>query len=184
MTSINDFLKNRDDYLERIEKETINRLRSSPDGSLKVSESKGKIQYYHRKCQSDRSGKYIPKKDIDLVKALAQKAYDKELYKTIHDEREAIYACLKRTPKCAPENVFDSLSENRKKLVVPGIETDEMFIDRWQNVSYKGKDFPDDFPKLFTEKGESVRSKSEMIIADMLAKENIPYRYEYEDDFS
>ena len=32
----------------------------------------------------------------------------------------------------------------------------------------------DQFTELLTDKGERVRSKSEMIIANMLAKENIP----------
>lgn len=33
--------------------------------------------------------------------------------------------------------------------------------------------------EFLTDHGEQVRSKSELIIANMLAKENIPYRYEY-----
>ena len=36
-----------------------------------------------------------------------------------------------------------------------------------------------DLPELYTAKGERVRSKSEVMIADLLNKETIPYRYEY-----
>ena len=46
-------------------------------------------------------------------------------------------------------------------------------------MEYNGKDFYEDIPEFYTSAGERVRSKSEIIIADLLSKENIPYRYEY-----
>ena len=41
-----------------------------------------------------------------------------------------------------------------------------------------GKEFSEIAPEFYTTNGERVRSKSEIIIADLLTKEGIPYRYE------
>ena len=71
------------------------------------------------------------------------------------------------------------LSERRQSLVLPAIETDKGFVERWNAVSYQGKGFPEDYPEHLTDRGERVRSKSEVIIANLLLKEDIPYRYEY-----
>ena len=46
-------------------------------------------------------------------------------------------------------------------------------------VKYRGKEFYEGVPEFYTTKGERVRSKSELIIADLLEKEGVPYRYEY-----
>ena len=43
---------------------------------------------------------------------------------------------------------------------------------------YQGKPFDASLPKLYTSREERVRSKSEIIIADTLSRESIPYRYE------
>ena len=55
---------------------------------------------------------------------------------------------------------------------------DEEFVKQWQAVEYKGKCFNDSVPEIYTIREERVRSKSELIIADLLNKEGIPYRYE------
>lgn len=59
------------------------------------------------------------------------------------------------------------------------METDEQYIHNWEGVVYQGKGFDDTTPEIYTAKGEGVRSKSEVIIADILNQEGIPYRYEY-----
>ena len=51
---------------------------------------------------------------------------------------------------------------------MPVREADEEFIANWEKVQYQGKTFDDMAPELFTAKGERVRSKSELIIADIL----------------
>ena len=53
------------------------------------------------------------------------------------------------------------------------------FAAEWSAIPYKGKDFAPDQPEHFTMRGERVRSKSEMIIADTLTRLKIPYKYEY-----
>lgn len=42
-----------------------------------------------------------------------------------------------------------------------------------------GKSFVEDAPEFYTNKGERVRSKSEILIANALQKHQVPYRYEF-----
>ena len=65
-----------------------------------------------------------------------------------------------------------------KELVIPWIESEEDFLCKWQEYEFQGLGYAEDTPEFYTQKGERVRSKSELIIADMLEKENVPYRYE------
>ena len=51
-------------------------------------------------------------------------------------------------------------------------------IQKWLSIPYQGKSFDDHTPELYTTKGERVRSKSEIIIADSLMRADVPYRYE------
>ena len=46
-------------------------------------------------------------------------------------------------------------------------------------VEYEGKGFDERVPEIYTDKGERVRSKSELLIANELFRADIPYRYEY-----
>lgn len=55
----------------------------------------------------------------------------------------------------------------------------EEFIKNWEKKEYEGKSFFMGCPEYYTTKGERVRSKSEVIIADSLYRANVPYRYEY-----
>ena len=63
-------------------------------------------------------------------------------------------------------------------MIHPIRESDEAYIKKWESAEYQTKGFDINIPEFYTAKGERVRSKSELIIADLLNKEDIPYRYE------
>lgn len=64
--------------LESIIKVVQVQLKTMPEGSLRLSESKEYIQYYH--CtEGHKLGKYIVKGNDELIQALAQKSYDEKL---------------------------------------------------------------------------------------------------------
>lgn len=86
---------------------------------------------------------------------------------------------LTRIQKIDYEEIYNKLHVQRQKLINPIIIPDKEFIQMWESVEYTGKEFEKDAPEIFTLKGERVRSKSEMMIADTLNKMGIPYRYEY-----
>ena len=179
MRDLKRILHQREKYLETVEEGVIKRLHSAPEGALRVSSANNRIQYYYRKKPSDKNGVYIPGSNHQLVEKLAQKEYDEKVLKVLEKERKAIKAFFKNSPAHNLEELYDTLSVARRRVVIPVAETDDMFVKKWESAEYEKKGFSEESFELLTEKGERVRSKSEMIIANMLEKENIPYRYEY-----
>ena len=78
------------------------------------------------------------------------------------------------------EQVYDELSEIRKELVTPLIVSKEELMRRWNTEKYESNPFHPENLRYETEQGELVRSKSEVIIANILYshKEDILYKYE------
>ena len=85
-------------------------------------------------------------------------------------------------PSLAPEQIehlYNSLNEIRQELITPVYTPAEDTLNLWNNVQYNSLDIPDDTPDFYSDNGEQVRSKSELIIANKLKQHNIPYKYEY-----
>ena len=177
--SIKEDIEARRLFLDKLVDKARKGLRNAPQGTLRISSSGGRVQYYHRKQPSDRVGEYIPKKELKLISALAQKEYYEKTYRLAKQEQKAIDAYLKRCPVIMPELYYEVLSESRKELVIPLCETEEMFRKRWESVEYEGNPIETASFEYYSDKGEKVRSKSEIIIANMLAKAEVPYRYEF-----
>lgn len=82
--------------------------------------------------------------------------------------------------------MYDSLNEARKELVNPVYIPDNDLINMWNDIKYDSLDISSDTPDLFTDNGEQVRSKSELIlplypstpILLTLISKNISYRHE------
>ena len=151
-----------------------------PAGRLRISQKVNHVEFYHVTSNADKIGTYLPRTKIELATQLAQKAYNSRLIKLLEKEIYALQFYIAQTEKCrAIQNLYDSLCKPRHKLITPITQPDEQYIDLWQSVEWQGRPFSDDTPELFTTKGERVRSKSEVLIADSLNRLNIPYRYEY-----
>ena len=112
-------------------------------------------------------------------KKLAQKDYDKKVLRSVESELKAIQKYNAAYPAKTAEQIYESIHKERQKLVLPIVESEEEYVEQWKSVQYQGKRFYEDLPELYTANGERVRSKSEVIIADLLSREGIPYRYEY-----
>ncbi len=171
-------IQERIQYLSNLIKEKQKALSRTPEGTLRITRCKGLPQYRCYSSVSDRSGKYISVKKMPLIRSLAQKAYDAEVLKSASAELSALKNCFRAYPGKTAEEVYDSLTLDRKALVTPIIETDDAFLRKWKETEYEGKGFTDDYPEMITDSGIRVRSKSEVIIADLLDRNNLPYRYE------
>ena len=179
LTNIQDLMKERKLYLEKAAHDLERRLKNAPQGKLRISRCGNRVYYYCKTSASDRNGSYIKKKDRKLVLRLAQKDYNETALRSIHLELKAISAYQRLCPKQYVENIYFSLAPLRRQLIEPLEETDEMFVKRWSEEEYVHKGFLPDVPELYTDRGERVRSKSEVIIANLLLKEGIPYKYEH-----
>ncbi len=173
-------MNERKQYLETLKANTEEHIRKAPQGSLRITRGRnGRAEYYHRKEPADRGGKYISHNERELIQMLAQKEYDKKVMKAAASEIRAIDRYLRDIPDSEAEEVYSVLSKERQELIQPVILPDEAFSAEWESVKYEGKRIEEDIPELFTDNGERVRSKSELLIANALARYGIPYRYEY-----
>ena len=179
MEEIKNMLEEREKYLHQLKAEKERLLKGAPEGYLRVCQSRNKIQYYKRTNSKDFSGTYINEDNMRSAYELAQKDYDQKIINGIEKELKAISKYKEAYPDKSIEQIYDSLHPARKRLILPIKESDEEFIAHWESVEYKGKDFFYDTSEHYTAKGERVRSKSEVIIADALNRAGIPYRYEY-----
>ncbi len=178
MKETKEILKLRLKHLEEVWLNAKKALASAPEGFLRVSSNSGNVQYYHRIDPKDPRGCYIRKDNKKLASALAYKDYHQKRLKSAEQEMKAIRYYLLNCPKTPVEDIYQGLHPSRQKLILPIEETDEMFLERWQSYVYIGKEFSSENTDFITDRGEPVRSKSELIIANLLNKENIAYRYE------
>lgn len=152
----------------------------APQGRIRISQNGGHPEYYLVTERGSLRGKYLPHSQKTLARQLAQKDYDARLIKLLQKEITALQNYMKQTSngRAIPE-LYGSLCPARRSLITPAILTNEQYTARWQDISWTGRPFAPDAPYICTARGERVRSKSEVIIADTLFRHNIPYRYEF-----
>lgn len=168
----------RREYLEELETEIAKILVKSPEGKLRVSKCRGLPSYYHIIDAKDTRGKYLPKKEPNVIWQLAQKDYLQKLQKEVKEELSDIEMYLSRHGEKQLEEIYESLNEYRKKLVIPWVITDEMYVEQWKKEAYETNPYYQEEKVYQTKNDELVRSKSEMLLADMYYELGIPYRYE------
>ena len=174
-----DNIKERKAEIARILHERENALSDAPVGTLRIA-VKGKfLHFYHRVNTSDIKGTYLKRSQTPLAAALAQKDYDFRLIRELKAEIKVLDRILYDYRPERVDSIYSSLHEYRKPLIRPVRLPDEEFVRQWINVEYEKKAFEESAPEYFTAKGERVRSKSEILIADALSRHNVPYRYEY-----
>lgn len=174
--SVRNALTERRELIRQTVNEVEKKLTLLPEGRIEVKTVKGSAYYYY--CGKNAKQKYLSDGDSELIKALIQKAYLKDVLKSAKQELTALDRMLKIYPETLPEELFEKLPEGRKKHATPIIPGAEKTAQEWMDAPYTRKPFKKDAPYFLTQRGERVRSKSEMIIADRLYANGIPYRYE------
>jgi len=152
------------------------KIEQLPDGRLNVKERNRNTYYYL--VGADKREIYLGPDDVELIENLTQKDYLKRVLKNAKIELTVIERMLKTYPDTLAEDVFDQLPEGRKKYAKPINICDDSYATKWMEMPYERKPFKKGAPEFYTLKGERVRSKSEVIIADRLRANGIPYRYE------
>lgn len=165
-------------YLSRVITVKKKALKTAPVGRLKVVTSHGQLQYYHVIAEEKSLPVYLSKKDLKLARKLAQKAYDKKVVSAAERELKAWNMLASFFPETTVEELYETLSPARQALVVPVVPTDEQYRAVWEAVEYTPKPFKEGAKVFYTDRGERVRSKSEQLIANLLYRLGIPYRYE------
>jgi hypothetical protein len=154
-------------------------LQKAPEGTIRAIRYGNTYQYYNRTDGKDTHGEYIPKKDIKLAKALAQKGYDKKFISEANKELKLLDEYLNRTEKGAIDNICNGLHPGKVTLITPVYQDRDTFVRKWEGVVYPPGYFAEGDAEHYTAKNERVRSKTEVNIANMLNLYGIPYRYEF-----
>ncbi len=154
------------------------RMNMYSENSLKVRKDKNGFSY----CivdKNSRKTKYVRKENIKIARLIAQRDYDYSYLRIAKKEIEDIEKILEKRYVSKIEGCYSDINEGRKILVRPFEMSDDEYVKRWMNIPYKIKEFNEsDTTEYYTDKGERVRSKSEVIIANLLCAMNIPYKYE------
>ncbi len=191
MNEIRNKFEERKKLLIKLKEEKETSLKDSPEGSLKIRMNRGKVRYFHfmgnssdvkndsRISKTGAGERYLSLKEKDFISALAQKAYDTKILNCIEQELKAIERYLNTCPKVMPEDWYKELHSERQKMIVPIAPDWEQLRADWLSLQYEGKGFDERIPEIYTDKGERVRSKSELLIANELYRADVAYRYEY-----
>ena len=172
-------LKLRSRYLENLIREKEKALLDAPEGKLSVRKIGNRTYYCYRTDIHEKTGKYIRRKDESLAADLAQKEYDEKVLFNAKKELKKTNDLIRFYYAGNVEAIYEKIKTAKQHFVKPIRKTDAQYEEEWRNVSYKGNDFAPEAKIYLTDRGENVRSKSELMIANALDHYNIPYRYEY-----
>ena len=154
----------------------LEKLKSAPDHEIRIHKSNGHDQY-HLINKMTGEKRYIRASEIPQLCDIAQKGYEKRIRKELLAMKQNLEFFIRNYNVRKVDEVYERMANGRKALIDPLIETDEMFIKRWQDAVYEEMQFYDE-TELYTYGGIRVRSKSELIIANMLEQYGIPFKYE------
>ena len=149
-----------------------------PEGHLRISGISSRKIFYHVSENTDKSGKYIPPADVDIICGLAQKEYRRKFLRLAKAEMLWLKKGLRLLEGNTADAAFERLLPLRKTLIRPYIVPDEVFAAEWQAAEFNDNPYMPEARIYETRRGEKVRSKSEAIIADLLDELSIPYHYE------
>ena len=171
-----DFLKV---SLQRVHSELEKIKKSVPEGVRLRAVRHGKgYQYFMRRYGIGGNGEYISKKNIKTAVILAQIEYDEKLVVVLQEAIDALNRCKESGIDDVFEDTLSRMAPGKRVLVDRPYISDACFLKEWREQEYEKMGFKTESPEFYTRNGLRVRSKSEVIIADMLDEMNIPFLYE------
>lgn len=154
--------------------------KASGEGSLVVSKTSKGLQIYRQKKNQDGrfTRQYIKKEDLAMARAMAQGAYEEKLRRLISNRLGQLEKVSRDFEDDEIEQVYAKLSVGRRSLVEPVWLSYEEEVARWKKEEYLGLGFHEGEKRIYSNKGERVRSKTEKILADKFESLGIIYKYE------
>ncbi len=181
MEKVKEKILERKKELERLLRIMEKERHHYPEGSLKVIARGDHVQYYQRikHNRSTDQTRYLKKSESGLVHGLAQKEYDEALRKLVEKELWGLNQMLRYYPEEHAEDAYRQLLKWKQVLVEPFVVPEEIYVEQWLSETFRRKEFlTDDSSEFITDRGERVRSKSEIMIANALYKNELAYHYE------
>lgn len=168
--------------LEKINNKIEAFLKKAPEGCLKWQNKNEKTYYYHQfKLDNEKWGReYIKKENSSLANQLAMKYYYINIKSLVEKQLQALKKFVNNYPVEKIDDVYEKMCPERKRLCTPIGQGVKVLLKQWMEEYYEPATMYSDKLKFVTEQGEKVRSKSELIIANLLYqyRDDILYKYE------
>lgn len=171
------------EFFENSKRETLAELRKLkqkvPEDCMLRAAKHGKgYQYFIRKKGSEVNGEYIKKNNEKLATMLAQMEYYEGIIKALNKALALLGRCDSISKGAPFESAISSMASGKRELISPIYLTDEQYLEKWKNQVYEKLFFREETTEFYTRRGLRVRSKSEVIVADMLDENDVPFLYE------
>lgn len=125
-----------------------------------------------------KTEKHIKKKDLENYKDQIDLFCAKKVKPVVKKLISALEKDIASYDDAALEQVFQKLCELFGDLVPEKYWSNKMLMSKWQETPYPRLDYKTDKLIFTTLRGDKVRSKVEVMVADILYNMNIPYRYD------
>ncbi len=168
----------RNEELEKIASKKEKTLAKAPEGMLRVAMCKNSVQYFRRADKYDFTGTYIKKKERNQAVALAQKEYDQKVIDSVTPELYFLKRLISIYEKNPVDLIASKMHPGKVALIRQVQQPDAEFVSGWLAQELPQNDHHTESLKYETAKGVKMRSKSEVLIANVLDEFQIPYLYE------
>lgn len=149
-------------------------------GNLLVCKTPKRVNLY--RVSDDGRREYLGKDKLDEIKTLSKKAHYTMMLTAAQKERDQISKCIKvlssGTGITDIDDVYPALNKVIRRTEGPFSITDDGYVSKWMKEKSYLRNNRELNGQNKTLKGEYVKSKSEVIIADRLTYYGIPYVYE------
>ncbi len=156
------------------------RLANYPAGKVHIINSQNRVQYYLREKSTDKGGVYLGRDKKRTIQTYLQKSYDEKTSQIIKREIRLLERFVENYHDYTFQirNIYEQIPEAVKSVIRPVDISDAAYVKNWMGMPYESKAMPEMGTPFVTERGEYVRSKSELSIANTLSRFAIPYKYE------
>lgn len=166
-------------YITILKKDRDHLQAKLPHGMIRAIKNKKSYQYYLREKSSDNNGTYVPKKMKKTVVEYVRLEYDNRVLESLENELKELNSLVHfYENNLIAEEIYDSLPQGKACLIDPIKVSDKEFIETWMKMNTPESDYREETKIYTTVFGEKVRSKSEVLIAELYRKLEIPYLYE------
>ncbi len=123
-------------------------------------------------------GKYIRKGNIKTAQKIAQRDYGKDVLKVARSQYNLVNNLIEKYDLTKISDIYYKKRASRRELLMPYMISDDEYVREWLDDEYVQMGFHEGAVDYYTQNNERVRSKTEVIIANMLENYGVPYKYE------
>lgn len=154
-------------------------LKQSPEGYLRINQKGNSCDYYYYKTTKQRPGQYLSfRANQKLIHDICQKSYEQKLLPSVKTALHSLQKLSSHLRVFDADSAYDKLAAARKPLVSSYFLSDHDYVFYWKIAHQAVHSFREADAVYLTDNNERVRSKSEVIIANLFASLGVPYCYE------